>query len=77
MSQRLTYRMRSVLKDLYARLASSEPTGFMSFWMPASAAAGGKNGLLATRTIKVKPIGDIVENIVAFGHQRRRGLVAD
>lgn len=56
------------LKDLYARLASSKADRIYVFLDACFSGGGrGENGLLAARTIKVKPIGDIVEgNIVAF-----------
>ena len=56
------------LKDLYSKLASSKATKVLVFLDACFSGGGrGENGLLAARTVKVKPKGDIVEgNIVAF-----------
>lgn len=56
------------LKDLYSKLASSKASKILVFLDACFSGGGrGENGLLAARTVKVKPKGDIVEgNIVAF-----------
>jgi len=56
------------LKDLYAKLASSKASKIMVFLDACFSGGGrGENGLLAARTVKVRPKSDIVEgNIVAF-----------
>jgi len=56
------------LKDLYSKLASSQADKILVFLDACFSGGGrGENGLLAARTIKVKPKGEIVEgNIVAF-----------
>ncbi len=56
------------LKDLYAKLASSKASKTLVFLDACFSGGGrGENGLLAARTVKVKPKGEIVEgNIVAF-----------
>ena len=56
------------LKDLYSKLASSNASKILVFLDACFSGGGrGENGLLAARTVKVKPKGDIVEgNIVAF-----------
>ena len=56
------------LKDLYSKLASSKAAKVLVFLDACFSGGGrGENGLVAARTVKVKPKGDIVEgNIVAF-----------
>ena len=56
------------LKDLYSKLASSKAAKVMVFLDACFSGGGrGENGLVAARTVKIKPKGDIVEgNIVAF-----------
>lgn len=56
------------LKDLYSKLASSNANKILVFLDACFSGGGrGENGLLAARTVKVKPKGEIVEgNIVAF-----------
>jgi hypothetical protein len=56
------------LKDLYAKLASSKASKIMVFLDACFSGGGrGENGLLAARTVKIRPKSDIVEgNIVAF-----------
>ncbi len=56
------------LKDLYSKLASSKATKVLVFLDACFSGGGrGENGLLAARSVKIKPKGDIVEgNIVAF-----------
>lgn len=56
------------LKDLYSKLASSRADKILVFLDACFSGGGrGENGLLAARTIKIKPKGDILEgNIVAF-----------
>jgi hypothetical protein len=56
------------LKDLYAKLASSKASRIMVFLDACFSGGGrGENGLLAARTVKIRPKSDIVEgNIVAF-----------
>ena len=56
------------LKDLYSKLASSKASRIMVFLDACFSGGGrGENGLLAARTVKIRPKSDIVEgNIVAF-----------
>ena len=56
------------LKDLYAKFASSKASRVMVFLDACFSGGGrGENGLLAARTVKIRPKSDIVEgNIVAF-----------
>jgi hypothetical protein len=56
------------LKDLYAKLASSKASKIMVFLDACFSGGGrGENGLLAARTVKIRPKSDIIEgNIVAF-----------
>ena len=56
------------LKDLYSKLASSKASKIMVFLDACFSGGGrGENGLLAARTVKIRPKSDIVEgNIVAF-----------
>lgn len=56
------------LKDLYTKLASSNAAKILVFLDACFSGGGrGENGLLAARTIKVKPKGEIIEgNIVSF-----------
>ena len=56
------------LKDLYSKLASSNASKILVFLDACFSGGGrGENGLLAARTVKVKPKGDIVAgNIIAF-----------
>lgn len=56
------------LKELYSKLASSKASKTLVFLDACFSGGGrGENGLLAARTVKVKPKGDIIEgNIVAF-----------
>lgn len=56
------------LKDLYTKLASSKAEKIIVFLDACFSGGGrGENGLLAARTVKIKPKGDIIEgNIVAF-----------
>lgn len=56
------------LKDLYKKLASSKASRIIVFLDACFSGGGrGENGLLAARTVRIKPKGDIVEgNIVAF-----------
>lgn len=56
------------LKELYSKLASAKASKVFVFLDACFSGGGrGENGLLAARTVKVKPKGDIVEgNIIAF-----------
>ncbi|HEX6225505.1 MAG TPA: caspase family protein [Chryseolinea sp.] len=56
------------LKDLYGKLASSKADKIMVFLDACFSGGGrGENGLLAARTVKIRPKSDIIEgNIVAF-----------
>jgi hypothetical protein len=56
------------LADLYAKLALTESRRITVFIDACFSGGGrGENGLLAARTVKVKPVGDIVDgNIVVF-----------
>lgn len=56
------------LKDLYLKLASSKALRIIVFLDACFSGGGrGENGLLAARTVRVKPKGEIVEgNVVAF-----------
>jgi len=56
------------LKDLYSKLASSKASKVIVFLDACFSGGGrGENGLLAARTVKIKPKGDIIEgNVVAF-----------
>jgi hypothetical protein len=56
------------LKDLYSKFASSKAAKIMVFLDACFSGGGrGENGLLAARTVKIRPKSDIVEgNIVAF-----------
>lgn len=56
------------LKDLYSKLASSKASKVTVFLDACFSGGGrGENGLLAARTVKIRPKSDIVEgNIVAF-----------
>jgi hypothetical protein len=56
------------LKDLYAKLASSKASKITVFLDACFSGGGrGENGLMAARTVKIRPKSDIVEgNIVAF-----------
>jgi hypothetical protein len=56
------------LKDLYSKLASSKANKIMVFLDACFSGGGrGENGLLAARTVKIRPKSDILEgNIVAF-----------
>jgi hypothetical protein len=56
------------LKELYSKLASTNASKIYVFLDACFSGGGrGENGLLAARTVKVKPKGDIVEgNIIAF-----------
>ena len=56
------------LKDLYSKLASSKASRIFVFLDACFSGGGrGEKGLLAARTVKIKPKGDITEgNIVAF-----------
>lgn len=56
------------LRDLYAKLASSKASRIMVFLDACFSGGGrGENGLLAARTVKIRPKSEIIEgNIVAF-----------
>ena len=56
------------LKDMYSKFASSKAARVMVFLDACFSGGGrGENGLLAARTVKIRPKSDIVEgNIVAF-----------
>jgi hypothetical protein len=56
------------LSDLYSKLASANATKSVVFIDACFSGGGrGENGLLAARSVKVKPVGDIVDgNIVVF-----------
>ena len=56
------------LKDLYSKLASSKASRIMVFLDACFSGGGrGENGMLAGRTVKIRPKSEIVEgNIVAF-----------
>ncbi|MEJ1240262.1 caspase family protein [Chryseolinea sp. T2] len=56
------------LRDLYSKLASSKASRIMVFLDACFSGGGrGENGLLAARTVKIRPKSEIVEgNIVAF-----------
>jgi uncharacterized caspase-like protein len=56
------------LKDLYSKLASSKASKIMVFLDACFSGGGrGENGLLAARTVKIRPKSDVLEgNIVAF-----------
>ena len=56
------------LRDLYSKLASSKASKIMVFLDACFSGGGrGENGLLAARTVKIRPKSEIVEgNIVAF-----------
>jgi len=56
------------LRDLYSKLASSRASRIMVFLDACFSGGGrGENGLLAARTVKIRPKSEIVEgNIVAF-----------
>jgi hypothetical protein len=56
------------LKDLYSRLAASKASRIVVLLDACFSGGGrGENGLIAARTVRIKPKGDIIEgNIVAF-----------
>jgi hypothetical protein len=56
------------LRDLYSKLASSRASRIMVFLDACFSGGGrGENGLLAARTVKIRPKSEIIEgNIVAF-----------
>lgn len=56
------------LRDLYSKLASSKASRIMVFLDACFSGGGrGENGLLAARTVKIRPKSEIIEgNIVAF-----------